>query len=563
MGTTTEHNGADDGTAEPWHAPISLERRLAVQYAISRALAEADELGQVAPIVLRTLADEFGWLTSSVWVLDKDGHSLRYLAMYAPDPRLAQWATDMQERRLAIGTGLPGRVWQSATPLWIRDTEEDEDFPRRDVARAAGLRHGFAFPVLVRGTVRAVVEFFGAGTQDVDKGQMDFMESVGHQLASFIARVDAQGAVALSEARKTGVLNAAVDAIVSADAEGRILEFNPAAERLFGRRRSDVIGHTIADILVPHELRSAHEGGLRRYIATGETSIMGQRVQTKGLRADGSEVPVELTVTEFRIKDQPMFTAFIRDITDERQAAIARERFMEILSHELRTPVTAIYGGAKMLERGSLDAEPRSELIADIGVEADRLYRLVEDLIVLTRAERGAAAMSLEPVRLDRVARRVVAAFRGHAGDLELRLMETGAAVAVQGDETYVEQLLRNLMSNAVKYGASGGGVEVEIRYLENESQVRVLDRGPGINPTEASLLFDIDYRSPLTEGLAKGSGIGLFVARWLGETMGGRVWAAPRDGGGSEFGFALPAIRADARAGVLNLGGDPDVVFP
>ena len=203
-----------------------------------------------------------------------------------------------------------------------------------------------------------------------------------------------------------------------------------------------------------------------------------------------------------------------------------------------------------VLARPSLDSTQRMELISDIGNEAGRLHRLIEDLIVLARAERGALAMSVDPVRLDRAVERLVASFRGQAPGVEMRVSERGRRAAVRGDETYVEQLLRNLLSNAVKYGDGEAGIDIEIEHRVDDTAVRVLDRGPEIDPQEVGRLFEIDYRAALTEGLAKGSGIGLFVARWLAESMGGQIWAAPRAGGGSEFGFALPVVNADEHDG-------------
>lgn len=523
---------------------LSLERQLAVQYAIARAFAEAGRLDEIASLVLQPLADSFGWQAASVWVPNRAGQ-LRCAADYIASDSLEAWAADARARRFDIGTGLPGQVWALDQPIWVRDTDSEENFPRRGIAQQVGLRHGFAFPIRVRGAVRAVVELFAADVREIDVGQIEFLEAVGHQLGSFMERIETRRAATTSEARKAAVLGAAVDAIVSADREGRILEFNPAAERLFGRRRAEVIGRRIADVLVPEDLRGAHEAAIARYAETGEPRIIGQRVRTWAATADGERVPIELTVTEIKIDDESMFTAFIRDITREREAETARDRFLEILSHELRTPVTAIYGGSKVLARWITDARA-TELVHDIGEEADRLYRLVEDLIVLTRAERGAIDVSLEPVRLEWVAQRVVEGFRSGAPSLSFDLVVHGHTGPVMADETYVEQLLRNLLSNAVKYGSAGGSIEVEITHGDRETVVRVLDRGAGIDASEARRLFEIDYRSPLTQGLAHGSGIGLFVARWLAEGMRGRIWAAPRDGGGSEFGFALRTVDAD-----------------
>lgn len=540
-----------DAGAPIMSGSLTIEQQLAVLYSIARAFAQAQSLDEISPLILKTLADAFGWQSAGLWARDEREGYIRCIATYSAGDRLAEWVSVTLDQHVEIGAGLPGRVWETGEPIWINDITDAPGFLRREVAHASGLRHGLAFPIHVRGSVRAVVELFASETGEADPHQIDFLEAVGHQLGSFIERIETTRQVASSEARKTGVLTAAVDAIVSADRAGRIIEFNPAAEALFKRTRADVVGRTIAEIMVPDDLRAAHSDALRRYSETGEARIMGKRTRTWGLCSDGTRVPVELTVTEIRVDGEPMYTAFIRDITRERQAETARERFLELLSHELRTPVTSIYGGAKVLARKSLDPERRQELIDDIGAEADRLYRLVEDLIVLARADRSALPMQLEPVRLDRVAERVLAAFRGEVKGLELRLSQRGPAMAVLGDETYVEQLLRNLLSNAVKYGATEAGIDIELVHADGECIVRVLDRGPGINPDELGRLFEIDYRSPLTEGLAQGSGIGLFVARWLIQGMGGRIWAAPRDGGGSEFGFALPIVDADVPADV------------
>ena len=546
--------------------PLGPKRRLAIQYEIARALAEADDLHDVSGFLLQTLGLSLGWEAAGLWIADDAGTSIRCVDVVPRDGALASWMAGTLGVTFAAGEGLPGRVLAGARAMWIADLLDDPQFARRALAHQVGLRHGCGLPILLRGRVVAVIELFGAAAVEVDADQTVFLEAVGHQLGSFLERTEARRAVVSSEARKAGILHAAVDAIVSADAAGLILEFNVAAERLFGHRREDAVGRRIVDLLVPSDLKAAHTAGLERYVATGQARILGQRVRVRAQRADGTTVPVELTVTEIKLGDTPMFTAFIRDVTREEEAETARERFLEILSHELRTPVTAIYGGAKVVARPDLPASRRNELIADIGNEADRLYRLIENLIVLARAERGADRIALEPVHLERVTERVARAVAGHWPSVEFRLATSGSTQAVEGDETHVEQLLSNLLTNAAKYARTGGGIDVRVEHLADESIVRILDRGPGIHPEELDRLFEIDYRSPLTEGLAQGSGIGLFVARWLVDSMGGRIWAALRPGGGCEFSFALRAVDQEAAVGdgdrdgvmTLDAGGPP-----
>jgi len=522
---------------------LSKERVLGVHYAIARAFADAETLDDVADLLLETLVHSLVWKSGALWVASAGGSTLRCSAVYPRDGALEGWAAHVSALELAEGVGLPGRVWKTGTSSWISDTEIDDNFPRQALAREVGLRHAFAFPIQVGGSTVAVIELLAARIREVDPDQVEFLTAVGHQLGSFLRRIEARRTVVVSEARKAAVLAAAVDAIVSADDTGRILDFNAAAEVMFGRQREDVIGRRIGDLIVPPELREQHETSLARYIDTGESRILGRRVRTWGLRSDGTRLAVELTITEAALDGRPMFTAFIRDISRERQAETARDRFLEILSHELRTPVTSIYGFSKLALRPALSPTSRDELLADISSEADQLFRMVEDLIVLARAERGGTAIALEPVSLDRVVDRAVAAISTRWPGLEFRVTTNSLGAVILAEETYLEQLLRNILTNAGKYASAGGLVEILIEHDPAEARVRILDRGPGIDPAEIQSLFEIDYRSPSTEALAQGSGIGLFVAKWLAEAMGGRIWASRRDEGGSEFGFALPVL--------------------
>jgi signal transduction histidine kinase len=196
----------------------------------------------------------------------------------------------------------------------------------------------------------------------------------------------------------------------------------------------------------------------------------------------------------------------------------------------------------KVLRRkwNSLDPESRGAVLDDVDSEADRLFRLVEDLLVLTRAERGNLEVGDEPVQLPQIVDRVLSSARATWPAIEFECAWSGRLPVVRGDDTYVEQVLRNLVGNAGKYSPPGTTVELETKVVDGAMEIRILDRGPGIDASEVERLFDLFYRARTTARKASGAGIGLFVARRLVEAMNGRTWALPRPGGGSEFGFSL-----------------------
>jgi signal transduction histidine kinase len=234
----------------------------------------------------------------------------------------------------------------------------------------------------------------------------------------------------------------------------------------------------------------------------------------------------------------------------ERRASELGQAFIGVVSHELRTPITSIYAGAKLLHRlVSKNPDRRLEdLTTDIEAEADRLYRLTEDLLVLTRVERGGLEVGTEPLLLPILVERVVANERTRWPSHVIEVEASPNDPIVLGDPTYVEQLVRNLVGNAAKYSPPGSTILVVVSpESPTEMAVRVLDEGAGLADEDIDHLFQLFYRSARTARKAPGAGIGLFVCAQLAQAMGGRTWAGNRPGGGSEFGFALTVHAAGA----------------
>ncbi len=235
-------------------------------------------------------------------------------------------------------------------------------------------------------------------------------------------------------------------------------------------------------------------------------------------------------------------------LLEERRAGEFREAFIDVISHELRTPITTILGLTQILARPGRADDPasRAALLEDVRAESERLHRLVEDLLVLSRAERGRLVIDAEPLQPRRLIERIVAQ---EAPDLPSLHIETRLGPdlpVVAGEGTYVEQIVRNLLGNAAKYTPVGTKVVIDARRDDSVVEIRVTDDGPGIPDESLRRVFDLFYRDPDSARAVAGSGIGLFVCRSLVEAMGGRMWALRPPGGGSEFGFTLRVLEAD-----------------
>ncbi|HET9456703.1 MAG TPA: ATP-binding protein, partial [Candidatus Limnocylindrales bacterium] len=232
----------------------------------------------------------------------------------------------------------------------------------------------------------------------------------------------------------------------------------------------------------------------------------------------------------------------LRDVTAARQSQAIRDTFIGVLSHELRTPVTTIFAGSKVLARegDELPEATRRDIFADIVVESERLHRLVEDVIAMTRFGEDEGDVGTEPVLLQRILPTVVRSEQPRWPGVTFELdLESGLPTAI-ADPTYVEQVVRNLLSNAAKYGGSGTTVRLGATADDEEITVSVSDDGPGFPANEAERIFDLFFRSARTSTVAAGAGIGLFVCARLVRAMGGRIWATPRAEAGAEFSFTL-----------------------
>ena len=369
----------------------------------------------------------------------------------------------------------------------------------------------------------------------------------------------------LEAERYRAFLEALGVAVYTTDEHGAITYFNEAAAELWGRRPalgeewcgsfrlfwSD--GSPLAHGDCPMAIALREGRAVRGFTAIAE-------------RPDGTRVDFQPYPTPLYDKKGRLIGAVnvLVDVTERRRVeedlrstaqALAlsngvKDEFLGLISHELRTPVTTIYGNAQLLrDRFDRIPEPnRTEMVTDIAEDSERLLAIIENLLLLSRMQSGTPS-ELEPQVLTHVIRHEMGVFLRRHPERDVRFTEVpGHHVIVEADRTHLVLLLQNLLTNAHKYGADGP-IEIRLVTENGEAQVRVLDRGLGLEDADADRLFSPFYRSADAQRTASGLGLGLPVCDRIVRALGGRMWAVPRDGGGAEFGFALPLASSPGEA--------------
>ena len=385
------------------------------------------------------------------------------------------------------------------------------------------------------------------------------------QAADRARRKEAEEELRHNQARKSAILNAALDAIITIDHEGRIQGWNRAAETTFGYTREQAIGKEMAELIVPPDLRMAQRQALIQYVSARQTTPASRRYETRAMRADGTEFPVEISLARIPIEGLPMFTGFARDITDrkrneehicelnadlerrvrERTAQLETankelEAFSYSVSHDLRAPVRHIEGFIQVLEpmtQGQLSEEARN-VLKMISQSARHMNRLIEGLLAFSRSNR--AEMAFTDIDVGVLIDEARNELRNHARGRSIDWV-IGPLPVVRGDPITLRQVFVNLVSNALKYTSTRPRANIEIgaRPGVDETIFWIRDNGVGFEPQYVERLFGVFQRlHPATQ--FEGTGIGLAIVRRIVARHGGRTWAEGECDKGATFYFSL-----------------------
>jgi PAS domain S-box-containing protein len=390
-----------------------------------------------------------------------------------------------------------------------------------------------------------------------------------HGIEVEAARQEAVAALQESEEKFRKISSSAQDAIIMMDHEGRISFWNQAAEKVLGYSQEEALGRELHLWLAPERFRQRYQQGFEAFQASGEGPVIGQTLELSALRKDGEEFPIELSVSAVKLKGRWNAIGILRDISERKlverklieakeaaeAATRAKSEFLANMSHEIRTPMNGVIAATDLAL--SEELSPKLEhYLKIISASAYSLLGIINDILDFSKIEAGKLDLDSRPFKLDDVLDRVTDLFSPKAGEKGIELLvdlDPQTPRALVGDPLRLQQILKNLVDNAVKFTPSGGIILVGAHPPQLSPEQVLLtffvkDTGVGIAPEYLPKLFE-----PFSQADAsiarkyEGAGLGLCICKQLVDLMGGTIGVESQPGKGSTFSFSLPFQRQPA----------------
>ncbi len=513
-------------------------QQAAVAAVCQLALTDPD-LGALMDEAVRVLAEtlDVGFVT--VLELEPNDVELHLRAGVGWDDGLVGTST------VGIGSdSQAGFTLSASSPVIVADLATETRFSGADLLTDHNIVSGMSVIISGREQPYGVLGVHTIRQRTFTSEDIDFIQSVANVLATAVEQDRDQREVRATHERLQAILDSASDSIIAVGENQKIVLFNQHACKTFGYTSEEILGQPLS-MLLPENARPVHSGYMESFAddATPQRMASGNSELT-GQRKDGEEFPAEITISKTTLGDQMIFTAIVRDIT-ERKAAEERlialmqskDELIASVSHEIRTPITAILGFAQLLHSDSTDftEAEQAEMLQVLINESTDIANIVEDLMVAAKADIGKLEVMRVPVDLRAQAAQVLETWNqtvvGH-------IQVSGESVRCVGDPVRVRQVIRNLVSNALRYG--GDDIRVVVGSHESTGFVLLADDGPGVPPDDVKHIFEKYERGSQAPGLTEALGLGLGISRRLARLMGGDVTYRHTDGE-TVFELALP----------------------
>jgi PAS domain S-box-containing protein len=506
---------------------------------IGQALVSSLDLRDFLKTTVKLTMETLDAEVSILRLLDRVGEYLELeVAIGVPEDVVRQV-------RFRAGEGLAGRLLIDGVPLRGLNLQQDPRATQRALASRYGWQSFAATALHVHQQPIGVWFLIRQRRVPFTEDDLDALSTFASFASVAIERSRLLHAIVREKHESEAVLQASANGILVVDSRGWIVDMNPALEQLIGWTLREARGQPCCDIV---GCPVATGGEAReKMVCPLEVSARGQDrafVEYQIRARDGRLIPVEASYGLIHDEkgDLTRVVMVFRDLTHQEELQRLRAEIVANVSHELRTPLALIKGYATTLlsPTVTLDEAETRRFLGNVSTAADRLGRMIDDLLWTSRLETDQLSLQPQTFDLDQVVRRVLDWFGPHAEGRQLVSDLPGDRLQVWGDPDRLEQVLVNLLTNAAKYSPRDSRVTIKARRLGEPPQavVHVTDEGEGIAPEHLSRIFDRFY---LTEKSEKGVGLGLYICKRLVEAMGGNIWVVSEVGAGSTFSFTLP----------------------
>lgn len=343
-----------------------------------------------------------------------------------------------------------------------------------------------------------------------------------------------------SEMSFRAVAETAKDAIISADSSGKIIYFNKGAEPIFGYTAAEILNKPLT-ILMPQRFHKDHLHGFSRFLTTNKPHIIGRTIELIGIKKNGSEFPIELSLANWQVDNEGFFTAIIRDITERKNLQQRKDDFVTIAGHELRTPVSAIKLMNQVLQEMLADNPQALKYLKKIEHQSNIQANLINDLLTVSKIQTGNLEIRKEQFNLQNLIEEIVENMQQTTREHKL-VIKGKIYGKIFSDKEKIEQVLINFCSNAIKFSPSGGKIIISLRESKKDVIVGVTDQGIGIPKEYHHGIFKRFYRVyGAGEKLYPGLGMGLYISYEIIKLLNGQIWFESKPKKGSTFYFSLP----------------------
>ncbi|MDP6923748.1 MAG: PAS domain S-box protein [Candidatus Scalindua sp.] len=530
------------------------EKLIQAEHIVTLLLEEPIAIKETFSKIIQALCMTLEWDYGEIWTLDQQDYLLRCAGTWhIPSVDIHEFEEASRETTFSPGIGLPGRILSSVEPIWITDIVRDSNFPRANIAARAGLHGVLGFPVFSGHEVLGAITLYNRKIVQVDKHLAGMMSSVGRQIGLFIKRKQADVELERSETKYRKLIETAQNAIICIDENGTINLWNQSAERIFGYSKAEIIGKPL-EIIIPDESKKQYQEGLKLFINTGNSKIIGKTTEVFGITKEKILIPLEISLTSQKVENEKyFFTAIIHDLTERRKTEemlLQAEKLKSMgvmasgVAHDFNNLLAIISGNVQLLELRNEGNKELTDTLHTINQAIKDGADIVCRMMKSTKIESDFSEFVPVDIKgvlvqaIDFIRPRWLNMARAAGIVYDMDMEDIKEVPTVMGNPSELREVFINIINNALDVMSSGGRLSF-CTWTENHTVlVSITDTGDGMPEEVRKRIFDPFF----TTKRAEGSGLGMSVAYGIITGHGGNIDLESEKGKGTTFTLSFPS---------------------